>query len=280
MYDSLKYQVIKSAAVITLNRPKTLNALTYLMIDELKHALTTADHDPSVVGVVITGEGKGFCSGMDMSTLESTSATGELVAAADKSVSDADADSDATDEESGSGYAYFMKLRKPVIAAINGAAAGMGMSISLFCDLRFAASNAVFVTSFSQRGLIAEHGQCWLLPRLIGPAHALDLLWSSRKVTAEEALDIGLVDRIFNPQELVDATVEYIEHLATHCSPLSIMRMKRQVYNHMPLTLEEAMIASDELMAESIKDPDYKEGVASFTERRLPKFARIGNLSE
>lgn len=276
MYQSIGYRVDKSAAVITLNRPEALNALTYTMIDELKHALATAEADRDVVGIILTGEGRGFCSGMDMSTLESTSSSGEMDEVEESQNLAVEPGDNSMGENFSNGYAYLMTLRKPVIAAVNGAAAGMGMSIALFCDMRFASTKALFVTSFAHRGLIAEHGQSWLLPRIVGPSKALDLFWSSRKVRAEEALEIGLIDRLYEPEELVPAAIEYVEQLGLYSSPTSMMLIKQQVYQHMHLPLGEAMKASDALMIDCIKRDDYKEGVASFVEKRAPNFKRIG----
>lgn len=276
MYQSIGYRIVKSSAVISLNRPEALNALTYSMIDELKHALATAEADCNVVGIILTGEGRGFCSGMDMSTLESTSSSGEMDEVEESQGLAVSPGDNSMGENFNSGYAYLMKLRKPVIAAVNGAAAGMGMSITLFCDMRFASTKALFVTSFAHRGLIAEHGQSWLLPRIVGPSRALDLFWSSRKVRAEEALEIGLIDRLYQPEDLIPEAVEYVEQLGLYSSPTSMMIMKQQVYQHMHLPLGDAMKASDELMMECLKRDDYKEGVASFMEKRAPNFKRIG----
>jgi enoyl-CoA hydratase/carnithine racemase len=144
------------------------------------------------------------------------------------------------------------------------------------CDLRFASESAVFTTSFSQRGLVAEHGLSWILPRLLGPARALDLLWSARRVDAEEALRLGLVDRVVADGEVVTAAREYIANLATHSSPTSIMVMKRQVYLHLMRPLHEAMRETNQLMAESMTRPDFREGVESFVEKRPPSFPRVG----
>jgi len=150
----------------------------------------------------------------------------------------------------------------------------MSTAIAAMCDIRFASDKALFTTSFSQRGLIAEHGLSWILPRLLGPSRALDLLWSARKVSAEEALQLGLVDRVVDG-DVVQEARKYIEDLAQTCSPTSIMTMKRQVYLHMMRPLNEAMDESNRLMAESLARTDFKEGVASFMEKRPPSFGRI-----
>ena len=141
--------------------------------------------------------------------------------------------------------------------------------------MRFACENTRFITAFSQRGLIAEHGQSWILPRIVGPARALDLLWSSRRLSAEEAKDFGLVERIFPDDELLDQTKVYIQGLADTSAPVSMMVMKQQVYRHMNMNLGEAMQDSNKLMAESLQRSDFKEGVRSFMEKRSPGFKRI-----
>ena len=172
-------------------------------------------------------------------------------------------------------FTYILSIRKPIIVAVNGACAGLGMSIALLCDMRFGSENTKFLTAFSQRGLIAEHGQSWILPRLIGPARALDLLWSSRKVGPEEAKELGLLDRIFPHDELVDGAKAYISDLAANCSPTSLMIMKQQVYRHLNMELGEAMKESNKWMAASLQRHDFKEGVRSFMEKRAPEFDKI-----
>ena len=166
-------------------------------------------------------------------------------------------------------------LFRSIIAAVNGPCAGLGMSIALLCDMRIASENAKFITAFSHRGLVAEHGQSWILPRVVGPARALDLLWSSRRVGPEEAMQMGLVNRVVADTDLLTTTKAYIEDLAQHASPVSIQMMKRQVYKHLNTTLHDAMVESNRLMADSLEAPDFAEGVKSFMERRPPAFRRV-----
>ena len=172
-------------------------------------------------------------------------------------------------------YAYMMAIRKPVIAAINGPAAGLGFAIPLFADMRFASDRAIFTTAFAQRGLIAEWGIGWNLPRLIGPAHALDLLLSARKIDAAEALRMGLVNQVLPHDELIPFVHDYVKHLADTVSPASMAVIKRQVWENLEKELDPALRESVELMKQSFDRPDFKEGVQSFLEKRLPKFARI-----
>ena len=275
MYEEIRYEVDGPAAVITLNRPDALNALTNNMLEELKHALAEAEKDESVVGIVLTGEGRGFCAGMDMNALNSQASGGDLSAGAERRKLDADPGDKSMGDNFTVAFTYILSIRKPVIAAVNGACAGLGMSIALLCDMRFGSENTRFITAFSQRGLVAEHGQSWILPRLIGSARALDLLWSSRKTGAEEAKEMGLLDRILPHDELVPATKDYIGQLAEASSPTSLMVMKQQVYRHLNMELGDAMKESNRLMAASLQRDDFREGVKSFLEKRPPEFDRI-----
>jgi len=173
------------------------------------------------------------------------------------------------------GITYLLALRKPLVAAINGACAGLGFSLATFCDLRFVDRTAKLTTSFAQRGLIAEHGTSWMLPRLVGPAHALDLYWTSRKFDGEEAFRIGFATHLCETGECVTDATRYLRDIAKTSAPNSIMMMKRQVYRHLNRELGPAMEESNVWMDESLAKGDFKEGVQSFVERRAPNFSRI-----
>jgi enoyl-CoA hydratase/carnithine racemase len=272
-YQEILFEVQDPIATITLNRPKQLNAWTDRMGAEVKHALARAEADPAVVVIVLTGAGRGFCAGADMKGLENLSRG----AAERDDVSGLRAD--PGDPEMSDGfrgtYTYLMSIRKPIIAAINGPCAGMAVPIALACDLRFASSDAVFTTAFSQRGLVAEWGIGWLLPRLVGPAHALDLLLSARRVGADEAERIGLVNRVVPGADLLQFVTDYAREMATSCSPASMQIMKRQVYESLEEPLGPAHEIAVRLMHESFGRPDFAEGVESFLEKRPPKFERI-----
>src|SRR5260370_4247560 len=169
-------------------------------------------------------------------------------------------------------YAYYPTIPKPVIGMLNGATAGIGLVHALYCDLRFAADNAVFTTAFSRRGLIAEHGISWMLPRIVGHPNALDLLMSARRVSSDEALRIGLVNRLYPPEQLREQTYAYARDVADSVSPTAIAVINRLLY-HVPFqTLAEATIDSNREMAVALRGSDFREGVASFMEKRPPRF--------
>ena len=274
MYEQILYEVVESAAIITLNRPKQLNAWTDRMGAELKHALAQAEADRSVVAIIITGAGRGFCAGADMFLLKSIS-EGKAAEAIPDELTAANPGDASMGESFRGTYTYLLSIRKPIIAAINGVVAGMAIPIVACCDLRFAAAEASFTTSFSRRGLVAEWGSSWILPRLIGPAHALDLLFSARKIDAEEAARMGLVNRVVAGSELLPFARNYVQDLAANCSPTSIMIMKRQVYQHLTETLGHSEKEAVRLMIESFRRPDFREGVMAFLDKRPPKFERV-----
>ncbi|WP_332642206.1 enoyl-CoA hydratase-related protein [Aeromicrobium sp.] len=246
-----------SVLLVTLNRPAQLNAWTAAMEKEYFDVLEAADDDPEVRAIVVTGAGRGFCAGADMSDLAHAP--------------------DATEEEMVRERPVHLPLalRKPLIGAINGPAAGIGLVQAMFFDVRFASPEALFLTSFSRRGLIAEYGISWILPQVIGRSRALDLLMSSRRVGGEEAFRIGLVDQLVPGPELVEAALAYAQDVATNCSPRSLSAMKLQVNADTQRGFDESTEHADVLMRESFRGPDIPEGVLSFSERRPPNFAPL-----
>lgn len=276
MYDEIIYEVDDPVATITLNRPSALNAWTSAMDDEIRDAMNRAQADAKVVGIIVTGAGRAFCAGADMNLLNDLSSGeggGDSAALADQEKPSWR----TVDGDFNGRFPYVMRIEKPVIAAVNGPVAGMAYPFALCCDVRVVTPDALFLTAFAQRGLIAEWGLSWLLPRLVGPAVALDLLFSSRRVKGEEAHDIGLANYLVQPDELLGFCRGYIEDLATRCSPASIAVMKRQVYEHLHRGLGAAEYESQELMVESFMRPDFREGVRSFMEKRPPQFSRLGS---
>jgi enoyl-CoA hydratase/carnithine racemase len=267
------YQVNGRVAIITLNRPDKLNAWTALMESEVRQLFADAEKDNNVRVIILTGAGRGFCAGADMSLL-----SGIVEKGLDEKVLEQALRNSAGSGKSGvrpdfnRKYSYFPAIEKPVIAAINGVDVGLGLVISLYCDLRFASDAAKFSTAFSRRGLIAEYGLAWILPRLVGHANALDLLFSGRMIDAAEAQSMGLVNRVFPHDVCMEKVSAYANDLAENVSPRSLRIMKRQVYDAMFQTLEGAFEDSEREMLLSLQSSDFKEGVAHFLQKRAPTF--------
>lgn len=260
---SVDYSVRGKAALITINRDEKLNAFTYPMIAALRDSVMRAQADPAIVGIVVTGAGRAFSAGLDMDALSQSASRAR----------DGNPGDEHGADELPSLFGYLLTIGKPVIAAVNGVAAGGGFVLAMMCDLRFASEAASFTTVFSKRGLIAEHGTSFILPRMIGTSRALDLLWSSERIGAAEAYRIGLADRLTAPDMVVDDAVTYIDKLAATVSRRSLAVIKAQVYRHLSLPLTEAAWDADKLMWQALAHADAREGVASFVERRAPNFA-------
>jgi enoyl-CoA hydratase/carnithine racemase len=274
MYSELLYEVRDPVAIVTLNRPERLNALTGRLLAEMKHAIAAAENDERVVGIVLTGAGRGFSAGADMQDLQSISSGAGRGGSGDPLPESSPGDPSLGPDVQVT-YGYMLAVRKPLIAAINGPCAGLGFVIAMLCDMRFASERATFTTAFANRGLIAEHGVSWILPRLIGPSRALDILWSGRKFDAAEADRLGILNRLLPHDELLPEAIRYVEDLASKSAPVSIMIIKQQVYKHLMASLGKSLEETNELMAASLRRDDFKEGVASFLEKRPPKFRRI-----
>ncbi len=265
------YQVSDRVATITLNRPDKLNAWTGTMEQEVRASINEAEKDENVRVIVLTGAGRGFCAGADMSLLGAIAqeGIGERTRALANTTNGGRAGVRADFQKK---YSYFPSIQKPVIAAVNGPAVGLGFVITLYCDLRFASDAAKFGTAFAKRGLIAEYGLAWMLPRLIGPANALDMLFSARMVDANDALRMGLVNRVFPQDQFLESVQAYARDMAYNVSPRSLRVMKEQVYSAMFQTLSEAFESSEQEMLLSLQCDDFKEGVAHFLEKRAPVF--------
>lgn len=258
----VRYQVEDPVGLITLDRPETLNALTPVMLRAFREAVEAAAADPAVVGIVITGAGRGFCSGLDAGVLAEATAAGSGA-------------KPVTDEVPGL-FTWLLSIPKPVIAAVNGVAAGGGFVLAAMSDLRIASSAASFTTIFSRRGLVAEHGTSWIVPRLVGAGAALDLLWSSRRIDAAEAHRIGLVQQVVEPDDLLPAARRYVVDLAENVSPASLADTKRLVYDHLGMGFVEALNDVDEVQYAALDRLDAGEGAAALLERRSPSFPRLG----
>lgn len=273
-YRDILYRVEDPVAIITMNRPERLNAFTTTMLAEIRHAVAAAERDPRVVGIILTGAGRGFCAGMDMAALDEIAAAAGLSDDEDASLAASPGDA-AMGADFSIAYTYLLAVRKPLLAAVNGPCAGLGFCFALLSDMRFVERQAKFSTAFAGRGLVAEHAVSWLLPRLIGTSRSLDILWSARRFDGEEAQQMGLADRLCETGTALDTARQYIVELARNVSPASIMVIKQQVYRHLMMTLGPAMEETNRLMEESLTRPDFREGVRSFLEQREPAFKRI-----
>jgi enoyl-CoA hydratase/carnithine racemase len=253
MTDVVTYEVADAVATITLSRPEALNAWTFEMgVEYLRH-LDAAAADPAVRVVIVTGAGRGFCAGADMGMLKQLIA-GEMPPAA------------GVRED----FATEPAVPKPVIAAINGPCVGLGLTRSLYCDIRFLQRGTKLSTAFARRGLPAEDGLAWLIPRIVGWSRGLDLMLSARTITDEEALSLGLVTAVVD--DALAAAQAYARDLVANCSPLSLRWMKEQIWAGSGSTIQEANAKADELLLQAFTLPDLPESVAAFLEKRPPNF--------
>ncbi|MGA9489974.1 MAG: enoyl-CoA hydratase [Mycobacterium sp.] len=260
--EAVIYEVTPSGvAVLTLNRPDRLNTWGGDIATAFYAGLDRAEDDAAVRVIVLTGRGKAFCAGAQLGSM------GNVAQSIEK-----------TDERKlaslvGDRQPYYLtSLSKPVVSAINGSCVGIGLTQALMCDVRFAADGAKFAASFARRGLIAEYGVSWILPRLTGWGVALDLLLSGRTFLADEAAELGLVKEVVPPEQLMKRAMDYAEDIAQHCSPASMAVIKRQAYGDAMREIADASSRSDALLQESLRRPDVIEGVTSFLEKRVPSF--------
>lgn len=262
-YTNILYDVDNFVATITLNRPDKLNAWTSEMDEEVRRAIEHAAKDDAVRAIVLTGAGRGFCAGADMSRLSKV-ATGETRRASPSGNSSKLGNFEQK-------FSYLLAVSKPIFAAINGPVAGIAFCLILFCDFRYMAEGAKLTTAFAKRGLIAEHGSSWMLPRLIGPMNSLDLLYSARLVDAAEAERLGLVRRLPS-EDFLEKVQTIARNMVTASSPRSIGVIKRQVFQSFFQSLAEAWAVADAEMVDSFRSEDFREGVAHFVEKRAPVF--------
>ncbi len=267
-YKDILYEVAEEVATLTLNRPDKLNAWTMQMGLEVEHALSMASDDPGVRVIVITGAGKGFCAGADLGLLSDISLP-------------AGGPADAAKENEPMRWPIpfnlqLPTLRKPVLAAINGHAVGMGFALALCCDLRYASTTAKLSTVFSKLGLVAEYGLAWTLPRLVGTAKAFELLYFSKMMDAEESKAIGLVDAVFEASSFLKEVQQRAKELATIAAPRSLTIIRRQVYEGASQTSAEAAAIADAEMRASLQTADFKEGLGALLEKRSARFPSYG----
>ncbi|MEV4163757.1 enoyl-CoA hydratase-related protein [Nonomuraea dietziae] len=257
MSELVLSSVDEGVLTLTFNRPDRLNAWTDAMGRRYFDLLEQAEKDPSVRAIVVTGAGRGFCSGADFQTLSAIQ-TGSY--------------SEKPDPRPNT---FPTTIRKPIIAAVNGACAGLGMVHALVCDLVFTAEEAKWTTAFPRRGLVAEYGLSWVLPRLMGQQRAMDVLLSGRVFTGREAFEMGLVNRAVAARSLLQEAQGYARELALYSSPASMDVIKRQVWGDWDHTLEESAANAVREMMASFGRADFAEGVASFLERRAPDFPAL-----
>jgi enoyl-CoA hydratase/carnithine racemase len=253
----------EGVATVTLNRPDRMNAWNKDMELAYFDLLDRLDDDGEVRAIVLTGAGRGFCPGMDVGNLE-------------KVVSGQRVDNSGRTRR----MTYSLGVRKPMIAAINGACAGIGLLQALCCDVRFAASGVKLATSFSRRGLVAEFASTWLLPRVIGMSNASDLLLSGRTIAAEEAQQLGLVNRVFEPAKLVGEAQSYAADMASNASPWAMAAIKAQLQADIFRTHEESLDEAVAMVQDPARRPDFREGVMSYVEKRPPQFRPLPPRSE
>jgi len=274
-YQEILTDLEDGILTLTLNRPDRLNAWTGVMEAECRDVITQAGEDDAVRCIVITGAGRGFCAGADMGGLQEIgdeAGDAEGAAPATAPAQSAVGDTEDLEQLYPGRFGYLYRCPKPIIAAINGPCAGIGLIFTLYADLRFANQDAKFTTAFAQRGLIAEHGIAWLLPRLVGEAHALDLLFTARVFKGEEAERVGLVNRALPANELVPHVMDTAKHLATQVSPRSLAIMKRQIRESYVQSFARSLDVANFEMEQSFASFDFKEGVDSFVEKRAPAF--------
>ncbi len=256
------FEVSDPVATITLNRPERLNAMTDSLFRDFRDAIDTAAADPSVVGIVVTGAGRAFSAGLDTDGLIAIAQAGS------------GGSGRATKGRSGL-FSYLTEVPKPIIAAVNGVVAGGGYVLATMCDIRIGCPAARFTTVFSKRGLVAEHGVTWTTPRLIGLGRAMDLLWTSRMIDADEAYRIGLLE--FLVDDPVAEAKNYIEELAKNVSPTSMADTKRMIWDHAGLDIDTSLEDVVDVVGAQFGRPDIAEGVNSFLEKRPPAFPRLGS---
>jgi enoyl-CoA hydratase/carnithine racemase len=276
--NEVLYAIRDRVATITLNRPERMNATNLTLPYSVSKGMLKAATDAQVRVIVLTGAGKAFCAGADRQRLEA----GKVGAPRPVYPPDDPAFFAAITSKLGPDlggefmdvrrYSYFMRIGKPIIAALNGAAAGGGMIPALCADIRLASDTMFFTTSFAQRGLIAEHGISWLLPRLVGPSRALEMMMTARRVGAQEAEAMGLVNKVFPHATFRDDVQAYAATIAKTVSPRSLAVMKAQVWKAMAQSFRDALATADVQLELSVKTSDYIEGVSHFLEKRAANF--------
>jgi enoyl-CoA hydratase/carnithine racemase len=270
-YKTIRYEVTGGVAVITLNRPHRNNAWTGRMETEYHHTMYQADHDDGVGVVLLTGEGRNFCVGADSKALEIHAEAGGYDSGVREPLLEP---GDPEHPAYGTPHGFPLAMSKPVVSAINGAAAGIGFVVACFTDIRIAAEGAKLTPSSAKLGLPGEHAVTWILPRLIGYGRATELMLSSRVVDADEALAIGLVNAVYPREQLLERALEYARNLIGGSAPSSLRVTKAQLSHDLYRPLRESAEESVRLIDEMVGSAEFSQGVAALTGRRSPDFAR------
>ena len=268
-FTDIIYEKKDRIATVTLNRPDKMNAWTTKMGSEMHQAMLDADRDDNIGAIIVTGAGRAYCAGADMASLSEIS-HGRATATGSAPPPEEFANGDRADYRTR--YSWPLALKKPVIGAINGACVGLGLTTSLYHDIRIASDKARMGLIFVQRGLAIEHGSSWMLPRIIGVSRAVELAITGRLVDADEALRIGLVHRVVPHDKLMETAREAAGHIASKCSPLGVWQAKKMIYDHMFTDLATAIKEDDASMTMMSKSEDFGEGVKAFMEKRSPHF--------
>jgi enoyl-CoA hydratase/carnithine racemase len=272
-FDTIRYEVADGVAVVTLNRPDSGNAWIGPMAVEYRWALHRADTDPDVRVVVLTGAGRSFCVGAGT---EALGAIGERGGSYERERRPLPPFPEGTPPALRHNHAAPLSLGTPVIAAINGGCAGAGFVLATYADLRWAAASARFATAFAGLGLPAEYGLGWMLPRITGSASALELLWDPTPRTADEAAQLGFVQRVVADDALLEEATSFARVLARHSSPASLRAMKRAVWVDAVGTLDDAYRRSVQDMELAMTGEDFRLGVAAARAKRRPDFLSGG----
>jgi len=250
------YDVADGIATLTFHRPDSMNGMTGNMEVAYFERLQQAQADDDVRVIVVTGAGRAFCPGADLAHRPGPD--------------------DQPLPNNKLARTLPLDITKPMIAAINGACAGVGLAYALQCDLRFATTKAKFTTAFSQRGLIAEYGMAWLLNAIAGRQTAMDLLLSARVIQGAEAADLGIISAAFEPEDLMEHVIAYASELAANVSPASMATIKHQINTEPAMTVHQATEHAEGLMRQSLAGSDVQEGISSFLEKRQVAFPPLG----
>ncbi len=267
-----EYEVHDGIACIFLNRPHRMNAWTGRLHTEYRHLLAQADEDPAVQAIVVSGRGRGFCVGGDSQALEGHSERGGYDAGTTPDIA---TPGYGVADEFDAAFAYHFGLSKPIVAAVNGPAAGVGLALACFADVRFAVPGVKFTTAHGKLNLPAEYGLSWMLPRIVGLGRANDLLLTSRVFTSDEALELGFVNALYEPEALLEETYAYVRQMITTVAPNSLKQTRWQIYRDLHRDVASSVKESERLLNDMMGEDDYKEGVQAFVEKRPPDWPSL-----